>query len=149
MYLWYCIAFVIIEWKWPSKFEQVLSDPEHCYCVILNAHDGAAFPEDTESKNASSNLLNTGSNQEKPPKVLCPQIYQNSLSLRIQHLVNSPCVSNYRSILILSQIISPPTPSSQPIKILSYLICSLTLHHLNHNYPPFNSMYFLNTCATL
>uniref|UniRef100_A0A0E0M0P3 Uncharacterized protein n=1 Tax=Oryza punctata TaxID=4537 RepID=A0A0E0M0P3_ORYPU len=29
----------------------VLSDPEHCYCVILNAHDGAAFPEDTESKN--------------------------------------------------------------------------------------------------
>ncbi|KAF2912340.1 hypothetical protein DAI22_10g001400 [Oryza sativa Japonica Group] len=46
----------------------VLSDPEHCYCVILNAHDGAAFPEDTESKNASSNLLNTGSNQEKPPK---------------------------------------------------------------------------------
>ncbi|EEE66891.1 hypothetical protein OsJ_23716 [Oryza sativa Japonica Group] len=47
----------------------VLSDPEHCYCVILNAHDGAAFPEDTESKNASSNLLNTGSNQEKPPKI--------------------------------------------------------------------------------
>uniref|UniRef100_A0A0E0DB00 Uncharacterized protein n=1 Tax=Oryza meridionalis TaxID=40149 RepID=A0A0E0DB00_9ORYZ len=49
----------------------VLSDPEHCYCVILNAHDGAAFPENTESKNPSSNVLsgiNTGSNQEKPSK---------------------------------------------------------------------------------
>uniref|UniRef100_A0A0E0P5I9 Uncharacterized protein n=1 Tax=Oryza rufipogon TaxID=4529 RepID=A0A0E0P5I9_ORYRU len=49
----------------------VLSDPEHCYCVILNAHDGAAFPENTESKNPSSNVLsgvNTGSKQEKPPK---------------------------------------------------------------------------------
>lgn len=49
----------------------VLSDPEHCYCVILNAHDGAAFPEETESNNTSSNIqsgVNSGSNQEKPPK---------------------------------------------------------------------------------
>ncbi|KQJ92358.1 uncharacterized protein KIAA0930 homolog isoform X2 [Brachypodium distachyon] len=49
----------------------VLSDPEHCYCVILNAHDGAAFPEETKSKNDSSNIqcgANSGSNQENPPK---------------------------------------------------------------------------------
>ncbi|XP_062205605.1 uncharacterized protein LOC133907560 isoform X2 [Phragmites australis] len=49
----------------------VLSDPEHCYCVILNAHDGAAFPEDNESKNTGSHIqsgANSGSNQEKPPK---------------------------------------------------------------------------------
>uniref|UniRef100_A0A0D9XH71 Uncharacterized protein n=1 Tax=Leersia perrieri TaxID=77586 RepID=A0A0D9XH71_9ORYZ len=49
----------------------VLSDSEHCYCVILNAHDGAAFPEDAELKTSSTNVLsgiNTGSNQEKPPK---------------------------------------------------------------------------------
>ena len=49
-----------------------MSDPEHCYCVILNAHDGAAFPEETESKNPGSNVqpgLNCGSAQEKPPKV--------------------------------------------------------------------------------
>ncbi|KAG2538941.1 uncharacterized protein KIAA0930 homolog isoform X2 [Panicum virgatum] len=49
----------------------VLSDPEHCYCVILNAHDGAAFPEETESKNPGSNVqpgLSCGSAQEKPPK---------------------------------------------------------------------------------
>jgi hypothetical protein len=51
---------------------QVLSDPEHCYCVILNAHDGAAFPEESESNNASSNLksgANSGSSTENPPKV--------------------------------------------------------------------------------
>ena len=40
--------------------------------MILNAHDGAAFPEETESKNPGSNVqpgLNCGSAQEKPPKV--------------------------------------------------------------------------------
>ncbi|KAM0824517.1 hypothetical protein ACQ4PT_070155 [Festuca glaucescens] len=50
----------------------VLSDPEHCYCVILNAHDGAAFPEETESNNANSNMqsgANSGSSAENPPKV--------------------------------------------------------------------------------
>ncbi|CAN6294081.1 unnamed protein product [Urochloa humidicola] len=49
----------------------ILSDHEHCYCVILNAHDGAAFPEETESKNPGSNVqpgLSSGSSQEKPPK---------------------------------------------------------------------------------
>ncbi|WVZ57851.1 hypothetical protein U9M48_008188 [Paspalum notatum var. saurae] len=49
----------------------VLSDPEHCYCVILNAHDGAAFPEETESKNPGSNVqpgVSCGSAEEKPPK---------------------------------------------------------------------------------
>ncbi|ONM00540.1 CW7 [Zea mays] len=54
------------------KFKQVLSDPEHCYCVILNAHDGAAFPEESECKNPVSNTqpgMSCGSAQEKPPKV--------------------------------------------------------------------------------
>ena len=40
--------------------------------MILNAHDGAAFPEETESKNPGSNVqpgLSCGSAQEKPPKV--------------------------------------------------------------------------------
>ncbi|KAL5223871.1 hypothetical protein ABZP36_010510 [Zizania latifolia] len=49
----------------------VLSDPEHCYCVILNAHDGAAFPEETESDSTSSNILSgvyTGNNKAKLPK---------------------------------------------------------------------------------
>ncbi|XP_066379828.1 uncharacterized protein [Miscanthus floridulus] len=50
---------------------QVLSDPEHCYCVILNAHDGAAFPEETESNNPVSNIqpgVSCETAQEKPPK---------------------------------------------------------------------------------
>jgi hypothetical protein len=54
----------------------VLSDPEHCYCVILNAHDGAAFPEETESNNASSNIqpgANSGSSAENPPKAPSPR----------------------------------------------------------------------------
>ncbi|BAF14099.1 uncharacterized protein [Oryza sativa Japonica Group] len=65
------ICFSIDDFDDTFDAVQVLSDPEHCYCVILNAHDGAAFPENTESKNPSSNVLsgvNTGSKQEKPPK---------------------------------------------------------------------------------
>jgi hypothetical protein len=41
--------------------------------VILNAHDGAAFPDETESKNPVSNIqpgVSCGTAQEKPPKVL-------------------------------------------------------------------------------
>nr|CAB3495105.1 unnamed protein product [Digitaria exilis] len=45
---------------------QVLSDPGHCYCVILNAHDGAAFPEVTVPNVQPG--VTSGSNQEKPPK---------------------------------------------------------------------------------
>jgi hypothetical protein len=40
--------------------------------VILNAHDGAAFPEESECKNPVSNTqpgVSCGSAQEKPPKV--------------------------------------------------------------------------------
>ena len=73
-----------------DSFEQVLSDPEHCYCVILNAHDGAAFPEETESKNPGSNVqpgLNCGSAQEKPPKV--PSlVFQN-------YVYEAFCLSRY------------------------------------------------------
>ncbi|KDO81137.1 hypothetical protein CISIN_1g0161612mg, partial [Citrus sinensis] len=32
----------------------VLSDTDHCYCVILNAHGGAAFPSEKEANNSSS-----------------------------------------------------------------------------------------------
>ncbi|KAJ4701583.1 CW7 [Melia azedarach] len=38
-----------------STFDAVvLSDPDHCYCVLLNAHDGAAFPSEKESPDSSS-----------------------------------------------------------------------------------------------
>ncbi|GJN00725.1 hypothetical protein PR202_ga17926 [Eleusine coracana subsp. coracana] len=54
-----------------SPIYKVLSDPEHCYCVILNAHDGAAFPEESEANNSSSSTqtgVNSLSSQQKPPK---------------------------------------------------------------------------------
>ncbi|GJN29449.1 hypothetical protein PR202_gb17675 [Eleusine coracana subsp. coracana] len=54
-----------------SPIYKVLSDPEHCYCVVLNAHDGAAFPEESEANNSSSSTqsgVNSLSSQQKPPK---------------------------------------------------------------------------------
>ncbi|CAN1341294.1 Uncharacterized protein KIAA0930 homolog [Linum perenne] len=32
----------------------VLTERDHCYCVLLNAHDGAAFPTEDESHDSSS-----------------------------------------------------------------------------------------------
>ncbi|XP_017190184.3 uncharacterized protein [Malus domestica] len=33
--------------------KKVLTETDHCYCVILNAHDGAAFPREKESNDCS------------------------------------------------------------------------------------------------
>ncbi|KAJ7958287.1 putative CW7 protein [Quillaja saponaria] len=38
-----------------STFDAVvLTEKDHCYCVVLNAHDGAAFPSEKEPHNCSS-----------------------------------------------------------------------------------------------
>ncbi|EYU32381.1 hypothetical protein ABFS82_03G031700 [Erythranthe guttata] len=40
-----------------STFDAVvLTDTDHCYCVLLNAHDGAAFPRDTKTEQVSSDV---------------------------------------------------------------------------------------------
>lgn len=54
---------------------QVLTDSDHCYCVILNAHDGAAFPkakdpDDCSSSDSSSLKVDTSSAKAKSSKVL-------------------------------------------------------------------------------
>ncbi|KAL1546872.1 hypothetical protein AAHA92_23413 [Salvia divinorum] len=49
-----------------STFDSVvLTDPDHCYCVLLNAHDGSAFPherktEETNSDVSSENVTSHG-----------------------------------------------------------------------------------------
>ncbi|KAI3465240.1 hypothetical protein Pfo_021903 [Paulownia fortunei] len=40
-----------------STFDAVvLTDTDHCYCVLLNAHDGAAFPCERKTEQASSDI---------------------------------------------------------------------------------------------
>ncbi|KAB2627700.1 hypothetical protein D8674_032495 [Pyrus ussuriensis x Pyrus communis] len=47
------ICFAIDDFD--STFDAVvLTETDHCYCVILNAHDGAAFPREKESNDCSS-----------------------------------------------------------------------------------------------
>ncbi|XP_043809332.1 uncharacterized protein KIAA0930 homolog isoform X2 [Manihot esculenta] len=52
-----------------STFDAVvLTETDHCYCVLLNAHDGAAFPSEKESPDNSSSgntPLNVDSNSGK------------------------------------------------------------------------------------
>lgn len=54
---------------------QVLTETDHCYCVILNAHDGAAFPraketDDCSSSDSSCLKVDTSSTKAKSSKVL-------------------------------------------------------------------------------
>ncbi|GMH03201.1 hypothetical protein Nepgr_005040 [Nepenthes gracilis] len=58
-----------------STFDAVvLSDTDHCYCVLLNAHDGAAFPSeklvhDSSSCNSSNSETERDSEKENKTKV--------------------------------------------------------------------------------
>ncbi|KAI9200114.1 hypothetical protein LWI28_002933 [Acer negundo] len=58
-----------------STFDAVvLSDTDHCYCVLLNAHDGAAFPNGKEphesnSSNNSPLRVDTGSGNTRNSKL--------------------------------------------------------------------------------
>ncbi|KAI8029773.1 hypothetical protein LOK49_LG01G01532 [Camellia lanceoleosa] len=52
----------------------VLTDTDHCYCVILNADGGAAFPsektaQDCSSSDISSLKINTSSGKTEKTKV--------------------------------------------------------------------------------
>ncbi|KAM7266343.1 hypothetical protein ACFE04_004240 [Oxalis oulophora] len=47
-----------------STFDAVvLTEEDHCYCVLLNAHDGAAFPSEKQTSGGSS------SNSGPPPRI--------------------------------------------------------------------------------
>lgn len=49
-YNWICWIFSVL-------IIQVLTETDHCYCVLLNAHDGAAFPAKDNAENCNSNNL--------------------------------------------------------------------------------------------
>ncbi|BAT77936.1 hypothetical protein LR48_Vigan04g240100 [Vigna angularis] len=65
------ICFAIDDFD--STFDAVvLTEKDHCYCVVLNAHDGAAFPSEKVSNdcNNSSNLeVHTRSTKKKDTKL--------------------------------------------------------------------------------
>ena len=53
---------------------QVLTDTDHCYCVLLNALDGAAFPNEKDTNDSSSSnklplRVDTNSMKTKNSKV--------------------------------------------------------------------------------
>ncbi|XP_014498441.1 uncharacterized protein KIAA0930 homolog isoform X5 [Vigna radiata var. radiata] len=65
------ICFAIDDFD--STFDAVvLTEKDHCYCVVLNAHDGAAFPSEKVSNDCSnsSNLeVHTRSTKKKDTKL--------------------------------------------------------------------------------
>ncbi|KAK6939741.1 Protein of unknown function DUF2045, partial [Dillenia turbinata] len=58
-----------------STFDAVvLTERDHCYCVLLNAHDGAAFPREKSSESSSSSNtsrleIDTGLGKSKKSKL--------------------------------------------------------------------------------
>ncbi|KAG9153070.1 hypothetical protein Leryth_012338 [Lithospermum erythrorhizon] len=53
-----------------STFDAVvLTDVDHCYCVLLNAHDGAAFPNDKAAQESSSTDSSSPKSDPTPTKM--------------------------------------------------------------------------------
>ncbi|KAI4316590.1 hypothetical protein L6164_024559 [Bauhinia variegata] len=49
-----------------STFDAVvLTEKDHCYCVVLNAHDGAAFPPENDSRTSDNPPLSVDPNSER------------------------------------------------------------------------------------
>ncbi|KAL0307983.1 UNVERIFIED_CONTAM: hypothetical protein Sangu_3001800 [Sesamum angustifolium] len=53
-----------------STFDAVvLTDTDHCYCVLLNAHDGAAFPCETKPEQAAGSDISSSENVTSGGKI--------------------------------------------------------------------------------
>ena len=72
---------------------QVLTDTDHCYCVLLNANGGAAFPsekaqEDCSSSDSSSLKSKTDTRKSNKTKVYYVNLwnfnhYSNTIGLSV------------------------------------------------------------------
>lgn len=68
---------------------QVLTDTDHCYCVLLNALDGAAFPSEKETNDSSSSdklplRVDTNSMKTKTSKVwVISQVLYDNLCVSV------------------------------------------------------------------
>ncbi|KAI8014479.1 Uncharacterized protein KIAA0930 [Camellia lanceoleosa] len=87
-----------------STFDAVvLTDTDHCYCVILNANGGAAFPsekiaQDCSSSDISSLKINTGSGKTEKTKLT---LFSGFVSYQMVRDANEAGKSGFGSLLSL------------------------------------------------
>lgn len=89
-----------------STFDAVvLTETDHCYCVLLNAHDGAAFPTektspDCSSSNTSSLRIDTDSEKSKNTKLT---LFSGFVSYQMVREAYDAGKSRFGSLLLLGQ----------------------------------------------
>lgn len=89
-----------------STFDAVvLTETDHCYCVLLNAHDGAAFPSektspDCSSSNTSSLRIDTDSEKSKNTKLT---LFSGFVSYQMVREAYDAGKSRFGSLLLLGQ----------------------------------------------
>ncbi|CAL1361360.1 unnamed protein product [Linum trigynum] len=88
-----------------STFDAVvLTERDHCYCVLLNAHDGAAFPNEKESHDSGSSNT-SGSAKMKASKLT---LFSGFVSYQMVRQAYEAGKSGFGSLLSLGQ--SPRKP---------------------------------------
>ncbi|XP_034674895.1 uncharacterized protein KIAA0930 homolog isoform X2 [Vitis riparia] len=93
-----------VEFHLDSK-KEVLTETDHCYCVLLNAHDGAAFPSektspDCSSSNTSSLRIDTDSEKSKNTKLT---LFSGFVSYQMVREAYDAGKSRFGSLLLLGQ----------------------------------------------
>ncbi|XP_059631165.1 uncharacterized protein LOC132274036 isoform X2 [Cornus florida] len=88
-----------------STFDAVvLTEPDHCYCVLLNAHDGAAFPSEKtrvcSSSDISSSKINTDSGKTNNTKIT---LFSGFVSYQMVREAYDAGKSGFGSLLSLGQ----------------------------------------------
>ncbi|KAF2324240.1 hypothetical protein GH714_011029 [Hevea brasiliensis] len=88
-----------------STFDAVvLTETDHCYCVLLNAHDGAAFPSENESPDNTSSTnspleVDTNSGKMKNSKLT---LFSGFVSYQMVREAYDAGKSQFGSLLSLS-----------------------------------------------
>ncbi|KAK2991875.1 hypothetical protein RJ640_006030 [Escallonia rubra] len=87
-----------------STFDAVvLTDTDHCYCVLLNAHGGAAFPSEKTSEDCLSNdnsSLKIVTDAEKTKKSKLIQSWSLGLSTLLSNNCRYPLLAMFISFLL-------------------------------------------------
>ncbi|XP_010273453.1 PREDICTED: uncharacterized protein LOC104608979 isoform X2 [Nelumbo nucifera] len=89
--------------------KKVLTETDHCYCVLLNAHDGAAFPTEKEvdgssSSNKSSLTIDTDSGRVKKSKLT---LFSGFVSYQMVRDAYEAGKSRFGSLLSIGHIPKP------------------------------------------
>ncbi|XP_006857089.2 uncharacterized protein KIAA0930 homolog isoform X1 [Amborella trichopoda] len=82
----------------------VLSEFEHCYCVLLNAHDGAAFPNEKATEGSCSSDISNHDKDSGKPKTSKLTLFSGFVSYEMVREAYDAGKSRFGSLLSIGNL---------------------------------------------